>query len=123
MEPQTTGFNSIFPKLEKYGYKYEFNGKDLTVKTNKLAFLKIKHQNDRFEFSNGLHFGLRTFSIEHNFIFYILLFIFPLKYAAGNSLFLFLHFAIATFSGMLLLYINILSTKRKIIDWLEKDLI
>ena len=29
MEPQTTVFNSIFPKLEKYGYKYEFNGKDL----------------------------------------------------------------------------------------------
>ncbi len=123
MQEQTTIFNPLFPKLERYGYRYEFNGKVLIVKTNKLAFLKIKHQNDRFEFSNGLHFGLRTFSIEHNFIFYILLFIFPLKFATGNSLFLFLHFAIATFLGMLLLYINILSTKRQIIDWLEKDLI
>jgi hypothetical protein len=112
---------SPLPPHNQYGSRYEFNGKELIVKTNKLAFLKIKHQNERFEFSSGLNFGLRTFSIEHNFIFYILLFIFPLKYAEGNSLFFYLHLAFATFSGMILLYINVLSTKRQIIDWIEGE--
>lgn len=120
MQEQTTVFNPLFPKLEKYGYRYQFDGNELIIKTNRLAFLKVKYKNDKFEFSNGLHFGIKSASIENNFIFYIAIFIFPLKYAKNNGLFFFLFLAIACFTGLLLLYSNILATKRQVIDWLEE---
>ncbi len=72
-------FTAILPKLSKYGYKYQLDKDELIIKTNKLAYLKVKY---------------------------------PLIIIVST---------IAFFTGLLLLYTNILATKRQIIDWLEES--
>ncbi len=120
MQQQTTVFNPLFPKLEKYGYRYQFNGNELIIKTNRLAFLKVKYKNDKFEFSNGLHFGFRFASLEYNFIIYILFFSLILLPTSQKYPLIIIVCTVAFFCGLVLLYNNLLSTKRQVIDWLEE---
>jgi len=120
MQEQTTVFNPLFPKLEKYGYRYQFDGNELIIKTNRLAFLKVKYKNDKFEFSNRLNFGLRFTTLEYNFVFYILIFSLFLLSSLQKYPLIIIVWAVAFFSGLVLLYNNILSTKRQVIDWLEE---
>lgn len=114
-------FTAILPKLSKYGYKYQLDKDELIIKTNKLAYLKVKYQNDTFTFSNGLNFGFRFVSLEYNFVVYILFFsLFLLPTSVKYPLIIIVS-TIAFFTGLVLLYTNILATKRQIIDWLEKS--
>ena len=120
MQEQTTVFNTLFPKLEKYGYRYQFDGNELIIKTNRLAFLKVKYKNDKFEFSNRLHFGLRFTTLEYNFVLYILIFSLFLLPTSQKYPLIIIVATVAFFSGLVLLYNNLLSTKRQVVDWLEE---
>jgi hypothetical protein len=120
MQEQTTVFNTLFPKLEKYGYRYQFDGNELIIKTNRLAFLKVKYKNDKFEFSNRLHFGLRFTTLEYNFVLYILIFSLFLLPTSQKYPLIIVVCTVAFFCGLVLLSNNLLSTKRQVIDWLEE---
>ena len=120
MQEQTTVFNTLFPKLEKYGYRYQFDGNELIIKTNRLAFLKVKYKNDKFEFSNRLHFGLRFTTLEYNFVLYILIFSLFLLPTSQKYPLIIVVCTVAFFCGLVLLHNYLLSSKRQVIDWLKE---
>jgi hypothetical protein len=112
-------FTAILPQLQKFGYHATCDGNELIIKPNKLSYLKVKYNDNKYSFSNWLTFGLRFTTLEYNFLFYAVFFAFAEEFVKYKEVMIVV--SIGFLLGLILLYTNLLLTKHQIIRWLEES--